>query len=512
MVQKNKLTEKIRIILASASPRRNELLRQIGIEPEIIPSQVEECVTLVKPEEVVMELSAQKAEEVAGRVSDQNAVVIGSDTVVSIDGTILGKPADRAEAEAMLRHLQGRSHQVYTGVTLICGGKKRTFASETEVEVYPMTEEEIADYIDSGDCMDKAGAYGIQGRFAAHIKGVRGSYTNVVGLPVGRVYQELKALLSHTALCLGGLVLLCGLTGCSRDAASLSDGKRNEKGYSTPQIMMIATTEKNRYEALCTDQIWKVQTGNDGESFEEYLTGQIQGFMEEMRVMNLLAKEREVDLTPQELTAMTEAAEEYYGALTGDDIERMELTREEVQELYEDYCVAEKLVTELTGGMDLEVSDSEARMVVVKEVRAEDAQTAEALRTAALAEGADFEACAAEAGLPVTERAFGRKEETPEYEEAAFSLVAGEVSQVLKKDGAWYVLQCVSDYDREATAARKELIYEERRQRAFREIYDGYRQEIKISYSGDPFEELGLSTGGCAEEADFFEIYRKYAD
>lgn len=211
--------ENIKVILASASPRREELLRQIGIVPEVIPSRVEEKVTKKEPDQVVMELSRQKAEEVAARLektqkenftedsaekaekteAEEGAsliqVVVGSDTVVYADGRILGKPADYADAANMLRTLQGETHRVYTGVTLIAGERKKTFAVETEVDVYPMSEQEIEAYLACGESMDKAGAYGIQGRFAAHIRGIRGSYTNVMGLPAGRVYQEMKRLL-----------------------------------------------------------------------------------------------------------------------------------------------------------------------------------------------------------------------------------------------------------------------------------------------------------------------------
>lgn len=208
--------ENIRVILASASPRREELLRQIGIVPEVIPSRVEEKVTKEEPDQVVMELSRQKAKEVAARlekagkengtgdraekdIAEEGApstqVVIGSDTVVYADGRILGKPADLEDAANMLRTLQGGTHHVYTGVTLIAGERKKTFAVETSVDVYPMSEREIEAYLACGESMDKAGAYGIQGRFAAHIRGIRGSYTNVMGLPAGRVYQEIKRLL-----------------------------------------------------------------------------------------------------------------------------------------------------------------------------------------------------------------------------------------------------------------------------------------------------------------------------
>lgn len=191
-----------KIVLASASPRRRELLAQIGLVPEIIPSTVEEVVSDTEPEKVVMSLSLQKAGDVAQKLKNQgkmtDTVVIGADTVVAAGGQILGKPRDRQDAVRMIRSLQGGVHQVYTGVTLIASGKDgecvRTFYEETHVTVYPMEEEEIARYASSGEPDDKAGAYGIQGLFAAYIEKIDGDYSNVVGLPVGRVYQELKAL------------------------------------------------------------------------------------------------------------------------------------------------------------------------------------------------------------------------------------------------------------------------------------------------------------------------------
>lgn len=190
--------EKYRIILASASPRRRELLHQIGLKPEIVPSQIEENITGVRPDQVVMELSRQKAEDVATAYTGEQAVVIGADTVVSLENNILGKPHSQEEAWEMLSRLSGTGHQVYTGVTVInCrNGKSETFAEKTDVFVYPMEEEEIRRYIATKDPMDKAGAYGIQGQFAAYIKEIRGDYTNVVGLPVGRVYQTLKKIAS----------------------------------------------------------------------------------------------------------------------------------------------------------------------------------------------------------------------------------------------------------------------------------------------------------------------------
>lgn len=183
-----------KIVLASASPRRLELLRQIGIEPEVVVSHVEEKVTSDIPSEVVMELSRQKAEDVA-KTQEKGTLIIGSDTVVAADGKILGKPKSHEDAEQMIRLLSGRTHQVYTGVCVVLKGetdKVLNFYDETEVEVYPMSEEEIREYAGMEEPMDKAGAYAVQGFFARYIKGLHGSYANVMGLPVSRLVQELE--------------------------------------------------------------------------------------------------------------------------------------------------------------------------------------------------------------------------------------------------------------------------------------------------------------------------------
>ena len=183
-----------RLILASASPRRRELLEQIGLNFEVIPSTCEEMITKENPGEVVEELSRQTAEDVAERITE--GIVIGSDTVVYHAGRILGKPVDREDAKAMLQRLQGGAHSVFTGVTVIIkeNGNKNchTFFQETQVYVLPMTGEEIEQYLDTKEPMDKAGAYGIQGRFAAWIEKIEGDYNTVVGLPVSALWQVLK--------------------------------------------------------------------------------------------------------------------------------------------------------------------------------------------------------------------------------------------------------------------------------------------------------------------------------
>ncbi len=194
----------MKIILASKSPRRRELLQRAGYQFDVMVSEGAEVITKKVPAEVVEELSLQKATEIAMQISeqvafseDQSTVVIGADTIVAIDGIILGKPSDRETAREMIEMISGRKHQVYTGVTLLCidqDQKKhiRTFNECTDVEVYAMSTQEIEKYISTDEPYDKAGAYGIQGIFAVYIRKIDGDYNNVVGLPVARLYHELE--------------------------------------------------------------------------------------------------------------------------------------------------------------------------------------------------------------------------------------------------------------------------------------------------------------------------------
>lgn len=168
----------MRFILASASPRRKELLEQIGVKFNILPATGEEVITKELPGEVVMELAKQKAEEVA-KTAGADALVLGADTVVAYEGKILGKPKDEADALRMLTMLSGKEHEVYTGVALIDNRDQsmENFFERTKVTMYPVSEEEIRDYIAGGEPMDKAGAYAIQGIGAKFIQKIEGSTT-----------------------------------------------------------------------------------------------------------------------------------------------------------------------------------------------------------------------------------------------------------------------------------------------------------------------------------------------
>lgn len=211
-----------RIVLASGSPRRKQIMEQIGVEFEIWPSKKEEVISKTDPKEVVMELAEQKAMDVASQIktyneehpeltTPQDILVIGADTIVALplrsenadaacpEYEILGKPKDEADARRMLGMMSGSHHYVMTGVCFVFISKDgrvgtTSFHEKTDVYFYPLQEEEIADYVATGEPMGKAGAYAIQGGFAKYVEKIDGDYYNVMGMPIAGIYQELKKL------------------------------------------------------------------------------------------------------------------------------------------------------------------------------------------------------------------------------------------------------------------------------------------------------------------------------
>ena len=189
--------QRSKIILASASPRRKELLAMAGYEFEVRVSHKEEIYHSNVPDEIVKELSLLKAKDIAEQTEKKNVVIIGADTVVAYDGKTLGKPRSKEEAYQMIKSFQGQKHQVYTGVAILKydpEGNETIMnqAVKTDVYVNSMTDEEIWNYIEKDNVMDKAGAYGIQSGFAIHIEKIEGDYFNVVGLPISFIYEAMK--------------------------------------------------------------------------------------------------------------------------------------------------------------------------------------------------------------------------------------------------------------------------------------------------------------------------------
>ena len=189
-----------KLILASCSPRRRELIKFLGLPFECISVDADESTAHTNPEAAVKEIASKKAHAAfSGRENSANEIIIGADTVVVYNGKMLGKPSDDADAEKTLLSLSGKKHAVYTGVSLIYINKEGevselSFAEKTEVYFAEISLSDIKKYIATGNHKDKAGSYAIQDEFSVHVKGINGDYNNVVGFPVARIYQELTKI------------------------------------------------------------------------------------------------------------------------------------------------------------------------------------------------------------------------------------------------------------------------------------------------------------------------------
>ncbi len=184
-----------KVILASQSPRRQELIKLIFHKFEILPAECDETLPEGMGAREAVEYLSKIKNEASARLTEKENLIISADTVVAVGNVILGKPVDKEDAGRMISLLNGRVHQVYTGVTLSMNGKTVTFSEKTDVEFYDLTQGEIEEYINTPEPYDKAGAYGIQGKAGLLVKGINGDYYNVVGLPVARLKREIQKFL-----------------------------------------------------------------------------------------------------------------------------------------------------------------------------------------------------------------------------------------------------------------------------------------------------------------------------
>ena len=183
----------MKLVLASASPRRCEILKNAGYEFDVCPAQIDEAIGKTSPSEAVCKLSKNKAIAVFESLeSKENVAVLGSDTIVVLDGEILGKPKNEAEAVSMLTCLSGKKHKVYTGVCVVTQSKTMSFFDCTTVEFYSLSDTQIKAYVKTGEPMDKAGSYGIQGKGSMLVKSINGDFFSVMGLPIAKTAKALR--------------------------------------------------------------------------------------------------------------------------------------------------------------------------------------------------------------------------------------------------------------------------------------------------------------------------------
>lgn len=305
-----------------------------------------------------------------------------------------------------------------------------------------------------------------------------------------------------------GLLCIAMLTGCGGGLPIASEAKATDS-YSLPQSMIIVATERNRYQQVYTDEIWTV-TLDDGSSFQSYLLGQVQEFLQNLKTMTLLAQDQDITLTSAEKDQIRRLADAYYEGLTEADIAYMGITPEDVLNLYQEYHLANKVVNELTRELDLEVSDSDAKVITIQQIQLADADTAAEVYTQVTAEDSDFAAIAkANSTDSQIERQLGRGEASASLEQAAFALETGQISPVVSSDGSYYIIKCVNDYDEAATLERKTWIYNERKNQVFQQIYNQFQVDHDLAFSDEIWQNITFSTSDQSTTTNFFQLYHK---
>lgn len=307
------------------------------------------------------------------------------------------------------------------------------------------------------------------------------------------------------AVCLTAILLI---SGCGVKE-TLSPSNKGEKEYGKAETMVLLTTEKLRYENVYTEEIWTAAVDASGTTFENVLLPQVHDFLIELKNMSNMAEEQEITLTSREKELVAEAAGKYYMALGSENAKAFDLEQSDVTELYTDYWISEKLVEQLTGALNLEVSDSEAKVITVSQIEVSDRETAEEVLEMVQEASEEFYSIAKEySEQEEIKKQIYRGMMSDAYEDAAFAMEEGEVSGVIYSDGKYYLLQCVDDYDEEATKLRKDQMMREKKTEAFHTSYQAYKAEHPLI--GD--EELWntLSVNNCPKvDADFFAIYEE---
>ena len=312
------------------------------------------------------------------------------------------------------------------------------------------------------------------------------------------------------AACAAGLALFL-LAGCGPREASMEGERAAEADYTQGQIMVIAATERNRYQNIYTSQLWQVEADPEGNTFEEVLKDQMGRFLVELATVDQMAQEQGVELTSQEEDSLKSLSQEYYAGLTQEDLDYMGVAQDEVYDLYCMYYRADKMVEEMTQGQNLEVSDAEAKVIEIQQIRLDTREEAEEVLTLAREEGADFASLGARYSTDSQlARSMEWSEEMDALGEAAFALEQDAVSGIVEQDGGYYILKCVNAYDQEATAVRKERLAQEKKSEAFSGIYEPYAAEHVVVLAADTWESVDFSLGeGCTTD-NFFSLYQSY--
>ncbi len=306
------------------------------------------------------------------------------------------------------------------------------------------------------------------------------------------------------------LTTVITLSGCK--GMELENKTEMVEEYTEPQAMILIANERNRYESIYSDKIWAVKVGDEESGFDKLTVQNVKDFMEELELLNLLATDRGISVNSSERDLIRRITDEYMNGLTEADLAYMGCSREDVQTLYTDYYIAEKLINSITSNVDTEISDSEVKVIRIAMIGTSDLKKAKAILKRIKIDGESFSAMASRYNeLDENEMTLMRSEKPDLIEKTAFSLEEGHTSNILAVGDMYYIINCVDGYDDQATSERKDRLSKAINTKAVREILEPYRREHLIQFMNKFWNEIDFSEPSGSTADNFFDVYNKMA-
>ena len=311
--------------------------------------------------------------------------------------------------------------------------------------------------------------------------------------------------------CIGiflGLFLTAVLSSCK--GLEMENKAELIEEYTRSEAMILLANERNRYQNSYTPKVWDIKV-NGSETFDRLMIRNVKDFLEEVKLLNMLAEERGVQLTSQEREYVRQMTDEYYGGLSEADLSYIGCTREDVQKMYTQYYTACKMTDIVTNSADSDISDSEAKVIRIMQIGTEDEKKARAILKRIKIDGAGFNSMASRySELDQIEVELRRGEKNDLIEKTAFRLEEGQVSNILCKDGIYYIIKCTNGYDEAATKQRKERILTAMQSLKYNEVMEPYRAQHNIVFFDKFWNELTFGNDTASTAENFFDIYNEY--
>lgn len=303
------------------------------------------------------------------------------------------------------------------------------------------------------------------------------------------------------------ILSLISLFAVSCRGIELENKTMEVEGYTEPQAMIIVANERNRYQNVYTDAIWNIEVDGDV-TFDKYLISSVKSFMEQIKLINMMAEERGVTVTSKERDKIRQLSERYMEGLTEADRAYIGADTDDVNKVYTDYFLANKMAELLTSSADSEISDSEAKIIHVQQIVTASEKKAMALLKMIKIDGDDFETMARRYSEDETiDRELMRDREDDIYEKTAFSLDEGEISNIVEMDGKYYIIKCTDGYDEQATLERKDKLRKAILNKAFQDTYSSFKAENNIRFGERFWNKIDFSEGTDSHVMNFFDLY-----